>query len=127
MSNDLKSLSPNLSLRFLLEIITLVAFGMWAWNVYSGALQLLLTITIPLLVAIVWGTFTVQNDPSRSGKAPIAVSGIIRLVLELVIFISSLWILFYLDYTTFGYIYGTALVIHHIFSYDRILWLIRQK
>ena len=127
MNNDLKSISPNLFIRFLLEIIALVAFGMWAWTVIDGALRLLSTSTVPILISIICGTFAVSNDPSRSGKAPIAVSGIIRLIIELVIFISSLWILFYLNYTTFSYIYGTALVLHHIFSYDRILWLIRQK
>ena len=127
MSNDFKSVSPNLLVRFLLEIVAIVSFGMWGWSIQKGFWGLVLTVLLPLVIAIIWGVFAVPNDPSRSGKAPVAVSGVIRLVIELSIFISANLILFYLNYTTFGIIFGAFLVLHHIISYDRIIWLIKQK
>ncbi len=66
----------NLAVRFILELTALVAAGMWGWHQSEGWLKFLLVITLPLLIAIVWGTFAVPDDPSRSGAAPIPISGI---------------------------------------------------
>jgi hypothetical protein len=42
-----------------------------------------LAIAVPIAAAALWGTFNVPNDPSRSGAAPLRVSGATRLALEL--------------------------------------------
>ena len=73
----------NLSVRFILEIIALIALGAWAKSKFPGALGIVLMILIPLLAAVAWGTVNVKDDPSRSGKAPVPVPGILRLMLEL--------------------------------------------
>jgi hypothetical protein len=51
-------------------------------------------ILIPLLAATAWGVFNVKGDPSRSGKAPVPVPGIVRLLLELAFFGSATLALF---------------------------------
>ena len=77
-------------------------------------------------MAAIWGIFAVPNDPSRSGAAPIEIAGIIRLVIELMIFAIATWLLFDLKYTRLSWLLGVIVVIHYIISYDRILWLIRH-
>jgi len=115
----------NLAVRFLLEIIALAALGAWARAQFQGALGIILMVLIPLLAAIAWGTFNVKGDPSRSGKAPVPVPGVIRLLLELVFFGSATWALFALN-PTYGWIFGTVTLLHYVLSYDRILWLLKR-
>jgi hypothetical protein len=116
----------NLLGRFILEIAGLVALGWWGWNQAEGILRFLLALGIPLLAAILWGTFAVPNDPSRSGEAKVPVPGIVRLLLELAFFASATWVLFNMELSTLGWIYGIASLIHYLISYDRIAWLVRQ-
>ena len=115
----------NLAVRFLLEIIALVALGAWAKAQFSGVLGIALMILIPLIAAVLWGTFNVKGDPSRSGKAPVPVPGLIRLLLELTILGSAAWALFTLN-PTYGWIFGLVTLAHYILSYDRIHWLLQR-
>lgn len=115
----------NLTLRFLLELAALAVMGIWGWRQSEGWMQYLLVICIPLLAAAVWGTFAVPNDPSRSGKAPVPVPGIVRLLVELVILGSATWALFTLN-PTYGWIFGLVTLAHYILSYDRIAWLLKR-
>jgi len=85
-----------------------------------------LTLGIPLLAAILWGTFAVRDDPSRSGKASVPIPGVIRLLLELTFFALAVGALFAADATTFGWLLGSAVFIHYAISYDRIRWLLGQ-
>ncbi|MCJ7717842.1 MAG: YrdB family protein [Anaerolineales bacterium] len=67
----------NLFIRFILEIIALFFLGYWGWNLGPGWKSKLLGLGIPFLVAVVWGTFAVPDDPSRSGTAPVPIPGIL--------------------------------------------------
>ncbi len=116
----------NLAVRFILEIVTLVALGWWGWNLFEGMLRFVLALGIPILAAVLWGTFAVPGDPSRSGTAKVPVPGIVRLLLELVIFGVATWSFFAMGATTIGWIFGIVVLIHYIVSYDRIAWLVRQ-
>jgi hypothetical protein len=115
----------NLVIRFLLEILALVAFGAWAKAQFPGILGFTLMILIPLLAATIWGVFNVKGDPSRSGKAPVPVPGFLRLALELIFFGLATLALFTLN-PTYGWIFGVFVVLHYIISYDRILWLLKR-
>ena len=75
---------------------------------------------------IIWGTFAVPNDPSRSGEAPVVTSGIIRLAIEIGIFVFAIWALIECEYFKPALILCLALIVHYIVSYDRIIWLISQ-
>jgi len=116
----------NLAIRFLLEIAALLAVGVWGWQLSDSWLKFVLAPGIPIILAVIWGTFAVPDDPSRSGAAPVAVPGILRLVIELAIFIFATWALYDLGYTSLSWILGIIAAIHYLTSYDRILWLVTQ-
>ena len=114
----------NLLFRFLLELMALLIMGLWGWKQSQGITAFLLALTLPILLALIWGVFAVPDDPSRSGKAPIVTPGIIRLVIELVIFITAAWALYDMGYTTIGIVFGILVGLHYIISYDRVIWLL---
>jgi hypothetical protein len=116
----------NLAIRFLLELSVLLAMGVWGWRQGEGWFRFLFALGVPIIAAIVWGTFAVPNDPSRSGAAPIAIPGILRLAIELAFFIFAIWALYDLGFTGLSWILGIIVALHYIVSYDRILWLIKQ-
>jgi hypothetical protein len=115
----------NLAVRFILEIIALVTLGAWARTQFPGTLGIVLMVLVPLTAAVLWGTFNVEGDPSRSGKAPVPVPGIVRLLLELAILGSATWALFNLN-LTYGWVFGLVTLVHYILSYDRISWLLQR-
>ena len=117
----------NLGFRFLFELISLAVFGYWGWTQVDGPLRFLLAILLPLLAAVLWGTFAVLDDPSRSGKAPVPVPGWVRLILELVFFGLAVFMLFSRGFGTLTWIFGGAILLHYLLSYDRIIWLLQQK
>lgn len=117
----------NLGLRFLLELAALASYGYWGWSAGNGWIKYLLVITLPILAAIVWGTFAVPDDPSRSGKAPVPVPGSVRLVLELLIFGLAGWALFDRGAPVIGWIYTFLLILHYSLSFDRIQWLFSKS
>jgi hypothetical protein len=104
----------------------LVALGRWGWSRGEGLLRFLLALGIPVVAAVLWGTFAVPGDPSRSGEARVPVPGIVRLLLELALFGGATWSLFATGATTLGWIYGIVVLVHYVVSYDRVAWLLRQ-
>ena len=116
----------NLLFRFLLELMALFIMGLWGWKQSQGITAFLLALTLPILLALIWGIFAVPDDPSRSGKAPIVTPGIIRLLIELGIFIISAWALYDMGYTTMSIVFGLLVGLHYIISYDRVTWLLSQ-
>jgi len=115
----------NLIVRFMLEIIALVAIGAWAKTQFSGVPGYVMMILIPLIAAVIWGTFNVKGDPSRSGKAPVPVPGLVRLLIELIFFAFATWTLFHFN-LTYGWVFGGITLVHYALSYDRIQWLLER-
>lgn len=116
----------NLAIRFLLEIAALVCLGIWGWNQSDGWFRYVLAPGLPALIGAIWGIFAVPGDPSRSGNAPVPVHGFIRLILELIIFIMSIWALYDMNYERMALIFAILVLIHYLVSYDRILWLLKR-
>ena len=116
----------NLGVRFLLEMAALVAMGYWGWTQNEGVWRWLLVIGLPLIAAVLWGTFAVPDDPSRSGNAPVPTPGVIRLLLELAFFALAVFLLTVSQRFSLGMALAVITVIHYAISYDRILWLIRN-
>jgi hypothetical protein len=116
----------NLAVRFLLEIAAFAGFAGLAWDRTSGAVRWIGAILAPLLVATAWGTFAVADDPSRSGSAPVAVPGRVRLLLELVVLLGGAAAVG----STWGRWWGlgmaAAVLAHYAVSGPRNRWLIRQ-
>jgi hypothetical protein len=117
----------NSAVRLLLELTAIVSFGIWGYHQSDSGLRILLAIMLPLGFAFLWGVFAVKGDPSRSGKTVVQTPGILRLLLELGLFGAAAWMMLDLDYSLIALIFGLTVVIHYIFSFDRIAWLLKQK
>jgi hypothetical protein len=81
----------NLGLRFLLELVALVAVGWWGVHVSDSTVaKIVLGLGLPLILAIVWGRFI-------SPKATVKVSRPLWFALQAVIFgaaalaLASVW------------------------------------
>lgn len=113
----------NLGLRFLLELLALYLVGYWGYTKGVGVSKYLLMIALPVMMATIWGVFRVPGDP---GNAPVAVNGIIRLIIEAVVFGSAVYVLFDIGRSKYGWALLVILLIHYAVSYDRIMWLLRR-
>lgn len=113
----------NLALRFTLELVGLFALGYWGWTQHTGAARFLWTIGLPLVAAALWGIFRVPGDP---GDAPVAVPGILRLLLELIYFAAGTWAFYAAGRGNWGLTFGIIVGLHYVVSYERIIWLIKQ-
>ena len=118
--------ATNLVVRFLLEIAALIAMGMLGWNLGEGLLGYVLAGAIPIAAATLWGLFAVPNDPSRSGKAPVPVSGALRLLLEFLFFAVGVGSLVYLNESSAAWAFAVVVVVHYLVSYKRVRWLLLQ-
>lgn len=116
----------NLLFRFLLELLTLGITAVWAYRQGGGLFGFTLAVFIPLLLALVWGVFAVPEDPTRSGRAPVATPGPIRLFIELGIFAFATWSLYDLGFSVLCWVFGMLVVVHYGLSYDRIKWLFQR-
>ncbi len=116
----------NLTFRFILEIAALIAVGTWAWKQSDGSTKYILAVGLPILIGAIWGTFTVPDDPSRSGETIVVTSGMIRLVIELGIFTLATLALYDQGQQKFSYCFAIAVIIHYAVSYDRIFWLLEH-
>ena len=117
----------NLALRFLLEISALVAIGYWGFSQHTGIWRFLLGFGLPVIAAAIWATFAVPDDPSRSGRAPVPIPGVLRLVLELALFSLAAWALHDVSRSVLALIMLGLTIVHYALSYDRVAWLLRQN
>ena len=117
----------NSAVRLLLEVAAIVLFGIWGYHQTDTGIRILLAILLTLGFAVLWGVFAVRDDPSRSGKTVIQTLGVIRLLLELGLFGAAAWMLLDLGYSQWAIIFGVAVVVHYILSFDRIAWLLKKK
>lgn len=115
----------NLTLRFILELSALFAYGYWGHVVKDGWLGILLAVFLPISAAAIWGIFAVPADPSRSGKAPIPVAGSVRLALELILFGLASWAFLRAGLQWAAILFGLLVICHYLLSLDRINWLLR--
>ncbi len=116
----------NLAWRFLLELLALGSMGYWGWTQHDGVVRWLWMIGLPVVAAVLWGTFAVPNDPSRSGQAPIPTPGMIRLGLELLIFAAAVILLRVSQQPVVSNVLAVMVLIHYALSYDRIIWLLKN-
>jgi hypothetical protein len=114
----------NLLLRFLLELAALAAIGFWGWAGHEGPLRYALAIGLPLIAAGLWAVFRVEGDESSGATPIVAVSGILRLILEVVLFAFATWCLFAAGATAAGWVFAGLILLHYALSYDRISWLL---
>jgi hypothetical protein len=100
--------SANLALRFLLELCMLIALGYWGFKTGNGVVvKFGLGIGVPLLAALVWGTFLAP-------RAAVALPGLVHLVLELLIFGLGIAALYAAGYPTLAGIFALVVVINRV-------------
>lgn len=120
----LAALRPlNLALRFALELAALFAMGRWGWAQGSGPWRFVLALAVPAVAATLWGVLRVPDDP---GPAPVAVPGIVRLVLETAFFGFAVWSLYATDAPEAALLFAVALAIHYALDFARVRWLIHR-
>ena len=116
----------NLLFRLLLELAALTGYGYWGWMITEGWIRYLLMILFPLSAALAWGLFAVPDDPSRSGQAPIAVPGWVRLGLEWLIFGLACWGWIQAGQVKTSVVLAGLVAAHYLLSFDRLRWLIQE-
>lgn len=116
----------NLMLRFLLEIAAITAVGIWGWKLGQDWDRFLWVCLLPILLMSIWGVFAVPDDPSRSGNAPVAVRGWLRLLIELAIFTFATWVLYDIGFLFTSMLFAGICLLHYIASYDRVIWLLKK-
>jgi len=108
----------NAAIRFVCELVALygIAAGLLTW---TGSV--VLTIVLPVATIGLWGAFRVPDDP---GPAPVAVPGLLRLLIEGVVFgvgVAGLWAA---NGPLAGVIFGLAVVIHYASTPRRLRYVI---
>lgn len=69
------------------------------------------------------GVFNVPGDPSRSGRAPVVVHGLVRLAIELAILGLGTWGLWTAS-PLLGGVVAVLVVFHYVVSWRRVTWLL---
>ncbi|SEW52631.1 YrdB family protein [Chitinophaga arvensicola] len=114
----------NLTIRFLLEIIMLIILGCWGWQLGQHWLSYVLAIVFPLAAAALWGIFRIENDPK---PAPVAIPGVVRLLLEWWLFGLAVWGLRALGHPLLSNWLAAIVLIHYAVSWDRTAVMLQNK
>ncbi|MFB6354517.1 MAG: YrdB family protein [Halobacteriales archaeon] len=117
-------IGPNDALRFALELGSLAALAFWGWTATDGALRVGLAVGLPLVVAVLWGTFRVPDDP---GPAPVAIPGPRRLVLEWILFGVAAVALADAGQPLLAGGFVTLVLAHYAVARDRVQWLLGRS
>ncbi len=97
--------NANLGLYFLLELCAFAAVGYWGWQVGDALpLKLGLAIGVPLLIAVVWGTFL---SPRASRPLP----GPIQWGIKLAIFLGAAALLAVVGQTTLAWYFAITAIV----------------
>lgn len=116
----------NLVLRLLIEFYGYIVFGFTGFFLTSGMIRWPLAIILPIAAGFFWGTFYVDKDPAGIGKAIVRVTGIQRLIIEILFYVFTVGLSFIFVNKLVSFIYLYLIIIHNAFSFDRINWLIKK-
>ncbi len=116
----------QLAIRFALEVGALVAIARLAGGFFSGGWSYAAALGTPTFLALVWVTFAVKGDPSRSGNAPVPIPGTLRLALEMVVLLGGAGALAARQSWVAFALFVLAFVVHHAMTTERLAWLLRQ-
>ncbi|WP_259068245.1 YrdB family protein [Mucilaginibacter sp. X4EP1] len=114
----------NLGLRFLLEIVMLISLVCWGLHISNIWVKYVLAILMPVIAATLWGVFRIPNDPK---PAPVETPGIVRLLLEWLLFGLAAYGLYYSGYKNLSIIMTAVVIIHYLVSYDRTWAMLRNQ
>jgi hypothetical protein len=115
----------NLALRFGLELGALTGLAVAAWHFSSGVMRWIAVIAVPIVAAVIWATFNVLDDPSRSGVAPVEVNGWVRLGVELLVLGGGALAIALSGQSTVAIGFAVLVAVHYAASTSRIDWLVQ--
>ncbi|MCK0169867.1 YrdB family protein [Aliiroseovarius sp. S1123] len=118
--------TANLALRFFLELAALAGFSVFAWSLSEGFWRFIAVGGTVLLLGVIWATFAVPDDPSRSGNAPLPVPGTVRLILEWAVLFGGAWAFYATGYTWPGFWLAALTAVHYLLWPSRIAWLLQN-
>ena len=116
----------NLALRFGLELAAIAGLAVAAWRLADGPVRWIAVVVVPAAAAVVWTTFNVPDDPSRSGEAPVVVPGSIRLAIELAVLAGGAAAVGLVGRRELGLALGALVIFHYAVSLPRINWLLQS-
>ena len=99
--------------RFILEVVALYGIGRGVWEASENWIAV---VVVAGLAAFVWGRFRVPNDP---GPAPVAVPGVVRLVIEAAILVGG-GVGLATAHQRLAIVYFIALVVHYATTRRRL-------
>ena len=112
--------------RFVLEVLALVFIGWWANTLASGWAGVFYSLFLVAATMLIWGVFNVPGDESRSGKAPVAVSGRTRLLIEVCIFLLATFSMFKILGSIYAGLFFASIIAHYYHTKSRITWLLNH-
>lgn len=114
--------------RFALELFAIGGLAWWGWRLGDGGVMgAVLAILIPAIAFAIWGTFAVRDDPSRNPNPPVAIPGWLRVVIEFAVYGLAAYGLWTNGGRAWAETLLTGVGLTYVVSYDRLLWLLRQR
>jgi hypothetical protein len=80
-------------------------------------------VVVPVTAAAIWGVFNVLDDPSRSGRAPIEVSGLTRLAIEFLVLGGGVLAVALAGRRDLSLVFVALIAVHYAASTSRLEWL----
>jgi hypothetical protein len=117
--------TPNMVLRFLLELTGLVAAGYWGFATFvNWGPRIAFGIGLPILMAAAWGTFRIPDD---GGRPVVQVAPGIRLALEAAFFALAVFLLWAAGRN--GWAIGILLVVllNYVVDHERTLPMLANR
>ena len=116
------------AIRFALELAAAAGLAWWGWTLGNGgAPGAILAILFPVVAFTVWGVFAVKDDPSRNPNPPVAIPGWLRLLIEAAFFGIAAYGIWTSGSRALAETLLTAVGIVYFVSYDRVIWLLKQR
>jgi hypothetical protein len=114
----------NLALRFVLELLALVAVGYWVFTLSAPlGVRLIGGLGLPLLLATVWAVFRVPGD---GGEPVVVVSRAVRLGLEGLVLGSAVALLLAAGPSRLAGAFALVLLLHYGLDHQRVATLLRS-
>lgn len=103
----------NRGLRFLLELCGLIVFGYWGFQTGDNMMmKFLLGLGVPILFAVVWGTFLAPKSTRRLREPW-------HSLIELIIFALACWALYSTGAVNLSVAFGGIYIVNKILT---VLW-----
>jgi hypothetical protein len=114
----------NLGFRFVMELLLLLGLVLLGTELTQNeVMRVVTTITLPLIGVLLWGIFRVSGE----GAPPlVAVSGRVRLALEVALFGGTIAGLVYVGNTGYAAFLAVLAPLYYALSYDRVIAMLRN-